>query len=154
MPLRTGTPIPELIGATEWVNGRANTAELIGSPVLIHFWAMSCHICHDNMPILQEWRERYAAQGLKVVAIHAPRQEDDTNIEAVHQAITEMGIEEPCAIDNMHSLVETFQSQYWPAYFLFDKEGALRSRAAGDAGIKLLEGTLTRLMEAEMATIA
>jgi thiol-disulfide isomerase/thioredoxin len=106
------------------------------------------------MPTIQEWRKKYAAQGLKVVAVHAPRQEDDTNIEAVHQAIQEMGIEEPCAIDNMHNLVDTFQNQYWPAYYLFDKEGALRSRAAGDAGIKLLEGTLTRLMEAELATIA
>lgn len=29
-------------------------------------------------------------------------------------------------------------------YFLFDREGALRSRSAGDAGLGLLEGALAR----------
>lgn len=153
MPLRTGTPLPELIGATEWVNGVATTADLIGKPVLIHFWATSCHLCHDNMPTVQEWRKKYEAQGLQLVAIHMPRQEEDMDVEAVKKAIVEMGIEEPCAIDNAHTLGETFQSQYWPAYFLFDKQGLLRSRAAGDAGVSLLAGTLARLMEADAVTV-
>lgn len=149
MPLRTGTPLPELLGATEWVNGVAHNADLLGKPVLVHFWAMSCHICHDNMPTIQEWRKKYEAQGLQLVAVHMPRQEEDMNVEQVKKAILEMGIEEPCAIDNAHTLGETFQNQYWPAYFLFDKEGLLRGRSAGDAGITLLAGTLNRLMTAE-----
>ncbi len=153
MPLRTGTPLPELDGATEWVNGEAHSAELVGSPTLVHFWAMSCHICHDNMSTIQRWRKEYAAQGLKVVGVHMPRQPEDTDVEKVKREIEALGIEEPCAIDNEHTIGERFQSQYWPAYFLFDKEGALRGRAAGDAGISLLEGSLKRVMEANAAPI-
>jgi len=142
--------MPELAGATEWVNGEATREDLIGSPTLIHFWATSCHICHDNMPTIQQWRHQYAANGLKVVAVHMPRQEEDTNVEAVKADIIALGIEEPCAIDNQHKLGEQFQNQYWPAYFLFDSEGNLRGRAAGDAGVSLLESALTRVMSSAL----
>ncbi len=154
MPLRTGTPLPELDGATEWVHGEAKRSELVGSPTLVHFWAISCHICHDNMPTIQRWRKEYADKGLKVVGVHMPRQQEDTNIEAVKHEIEALGIEEPCAIDNDHTLGERFQNQFWPAYFLFDAEGNLRGRAAGDAGISLLEGSLKRVMEAEATTVS
>jgi thiol-disulfide isomerase/thioredoxin len=147
MPLRIGTPLPELSGATEWVNGEVKREDLLGSPTLIHFWAISCHLCHDNMPTVAQWREQYGPQGLNVVAIHMPRQESDTNVEAVRADIAAMGITEPCAIDNEHTIGERFENQFWPAYFLFDAEGAMRSRTAGDAGLKMLEGALKRLME-------
>ena len=141
--------MPELTGATEWINGEVNTADLKGHPTLVHFWAKSCHICHENMPTVQQWRKEYADKGLKVVAIHMPRQEEDTDLEAVRADIAAMGIEEPCAIDNQHTIGETFQSQYWPAYFLFDRNGEMRSRAAGDAGTKMLETALQRVLETE-----
>jgi hypothetical protein len=106
------------------------------------------------MPVVQEWRKKYAAQGLKVVAVHMPRQEEDLDVEAIKREIAALGIEEPCAIDNNHAIGERFQSQYWPAYFLFDREGLLRGRAAGDAGIRLLESALVRVMESHAAPVA
>jgi len=121
--------MPELDGATEWVNGIATREALAGKPTLIHFWALSCHICHDNMPTVQRWRAQYADRGLQVVGVHMPRQQEDTDPGAVKAAIAEMGIVEPCAIDNNHLLGEAFQNQYWPAYFVFDATGELRGRA-------------------------
>ena len=59
MPLRLGSAMPELTGATEWLNGGVDAASLQGHPVLVHFWAVSCHICHDNMPAVQQWRKEY-----------------------------------------------------------------------------------------------
>lgn len=94
MPMRTGTPLPELNGATEWVNGEVTRESLLGSPTLIHFWAKSCHVCHDNMPTVEQWRENYADKGLKVVAIHMPREEADTDVEAVKADAVELGIQE------------------------------------------------------------
>jgi thiol-disulfide isomerase/thioredoxin len=146
MPMRTGTPLPELSGATEWINGPPpNREELIGSPILVHFWAVSCHICHENMPTVRRWRDEYGPKGLKVIALHMPRQEADTDMERVRQAVEEMNIVEPCGVDNLHAVAEAFQNEYVPAYFLFDRAGNLRSRAAGDAGTGLLEGAINRL---------
>ncbi len=141
--------MPELDGATEWINGEAKREDFAGSPTLAHFWAKSCHICHENMPKVQAWRKEYADRGLKVVAIHMPRQEEDTDVAAVKADLMTMGIEEPCAIDNQHTLGERFQTQHWPAYFLFDAAGNMKSRAAGDAGIGIIEAAIKRALDAE-----
>ncbi len=147
MPMRSGTPLPELAGAEEWINGEVTREELIGSPVLVHFWAVSCPICHENMPTVEAWREQYGTKGLKVVAIHMPRQEEDTNVDAVKADALEMKIGEPCAIDNQHEIGERFENTLWPAYYLFDAEGNMRSRAGGYAGLKIIEDKIHRIME-------
>ena len=149
MAMRTGTPLPELTGATEWINGEVESRDLIGSPTLVHIWAVSCPICHDNMPKVAEWREQYRAQGLKVVAIHMPRQGEDTNVEAVRADAALMGMSEPCAIDSSHTIGERFENTLWPAYFVFDAEGNLRGRAAGYAGMKMIETPLKRVLGVE-----
>ncbi len=146
MPMRTGTPLPELSGATEWINNSVIRTNLVGSPLLVHFWAISCHVCHDNMPTVAAWREQYAANGLKVVAVHMPRQPEDTDVERVRVDAASMGITEPLAVDNSHAVADAFQNEFVPAYFLFDAEGNLRSRAAGYTGLSMLEGALKRVL--------
>lgn len=147
MPLRLGSPMPELSGATEWLNGEPAQDDLRGSPVLVHFWAVSCHICHDNMPTVRKWRDEYGPRGLKLVAIHMPRQEDDMDVAKVREDVKALDVTEPCAIDNTHAMADAFQNKFMPAYFLFDREGNLKSRTAGDAGLAMLEGALARLFE-------
>ena len=154
MAMRTGTPLPELSGATEWINGEINSTDLIGSPTLVHIWAMSCPICHDNMPKVSEWREQYQDQGLKVLAIHMPRQEEDTNLKAVRADAALLGISEPCAIDSEHTIGDRFENTLWPAYFVFDVDGNLRGRAAGYAGLKMIEVPLKRVLGVEDAPSA
>ena len=149
MSLRLNTPMPDLSGATEWLNRRLDGASLAGQPALIYFWSVSCRICHDNMPRLAEWRSRYAPRGLRLVAVHVPRQEQDTDVDGVRAALKAFQIADPCAVDNRHALKTAFSAAYLPAYFLFDPEGRLRARAGGEAGPSLLEQPLHRLFERE-----
>jgi thiol-disulfide isomerase/thioredoxin len=144
MPLRLGTPLPSLTGATEWINGEPDWEALKGAPVLVHFWAVSCHICHDNMPTIGEWRDAYTPRGLRVIAIHLPREEADTDVARVRDEVKRMSVVEPCGVDNTVAVADAFDNRFVPAYFLFDREGALRSRSAGDAGLGLLKGALAR----------
>ncbi|HSV74899.1 MAG TPA: redoxin family protein [Chthonomonadales bacterium] len=146
MPMRVGTPLPALDGATGWINREPDQEALKGNVTLVHFWSVSCHICHDNQPCLRKWRDLYGPQGLRLVAIHMPRSESDTDVERVKQCVAEKGIDEPCAIDNMHALADRFENQhrFVPHYYLFDREGCLRSRAAGNAGLAMLEAALKR----------
>lgn len=139
--------MPSLDGATEWINGEPARESLRGSPVLVHFWAVSCHICHDNMPTVRKWREEYGPRGLKLVAVHMPRQEDDMDVAKVREDVQAMTITEPCGVDNTHAVADAFENKLMPAYYLFDREGTLRSRAAGDAGLAMVESALARQFE-------
>lgn len=150
MAMRIGTQMPALEGATEWFGGtQAHAeAEALGRPTLIHFWSASCGICKDNLPRVSQWRDEKRDQGLRVIAIHMPRYESDTDIEKVRELIDQFGIKEPVAVDNEHKLREAFQNDqgYVPAYYLFDAEGKLRSFAAGERGLDMLKSAIDRVL--------
>jgi thiol-disulfide isomerase/thioredoxin len=150
MPMRIGTAMPALEGATEWFGATQAHAEAEsrGRPTLIHFWSVSCGICKDNLPRVAEWRDERKEQGLRVIAVHMPRYESDSDVETVREAIATNNISEPCAVDNEHKLRDAFQNDqgYVPAYYLFDAEGKLRSFAAGERGLDLLKATLDRVL--------
>lgn len=152
MPMRIGTEMPSLDGATEWFGATQARAEneIKGRPTLVHFWSVSCGICKENMPRVAEWREQRGGDGLRVIAIHMPRYEADTDVEEVRAAISKFDITEPCAIDNDHKLREAFKNEqgYVPAYYLFDAEGKLKSFAAGERGLDMLASALERVLAA------
>jgi thiol-disulfide isomerase/thioredoxin len=147
MPLHLHTLLPPLDGVTEWVNERPDFDSDENSPLLVYFWAMSCHICQHNLPKLQSWRETYVPEGLRMIAIHCPRMKTDTNVEKVKTEIVKHGIVEPCGIDNKHKVRKAFDNDLWPAYFLFDEKGELKRRAAGNTGLSLLEPVLEKMFE-------
>lgn len=140
--------MPTLSGATLWINRTVSQEDLLGKPVLFQFWAISCPVCKLNMPKLQHFVDSYQAQGLQLVSVHAPRGEADTNVEKVKSAIAEMMLVGPCAIDNEHTISNSFQTGgIWPCYLLFDARGKLCSRAAGVTGIRMAQNSLKRLLE-------
>lgn len=147
MSLPIGTPMPSLADATEWLNGEAISNIHQGQSIVVQFWAISCPICKMNIPALQNFEETYAVHGLRLVSVHMPRMEADTDVAKVQAAMEEMGLTGPCAIDNAHALGDRFQTGgVWPCYFLFDAEGRLRSRAAGVLGLKMAENSLKRML--------
>lgn len=155
MPLRIGTEMPSFDGATEWFNATGGRAaeEAKGHVTLVHFWSQSCGICKDNLPRIAEWRDTRAEEGLRVIAVHMPRYESDTDVEAVRDAVTTHNITEPCAVDNEHRLRDAFHNEqgYVPAYYLFDAEGKLRGFAAGERGLSMISAALERALKAASA---
>ena len=155
MPMRIGDARPSFEGATEWLNELQETADdyVHGRPTLVYFWATSCGICKENMPKLLELKNRYHAAGLRTVAIHMPRYEADTDIEKIKATIAEHCIDDVCAIDNEHKLKDAFlNEQGWvPVYYLFDAEGKLKTRAAGEFGISVLETALEKMFRPHVA---
>lgn len=155
MPMRIGDMIPTFEGATEWLNELQETADdyVKGAPTLVYFWATSCGICKENMPKLQELKAKYKNRGLRTVAIHMPRYAADTDLGKVKADIAAHSIDDVCAVDNRHKLKEAFlNEQGWvPVYYLFDAEGKLKSRAAGEFGIGVLTGALEKMFPAQEA---
>jgi thiol-disulfide isomerase/thioredoxin len=147
LPLRTGSDLPSFEGV-QWVDGVAATPErLAGKPVLVHFWSISCSICHDVAAEVARWHEIYGPRGLEVVSIHQPRGPQELDAEAVAaDAKGPMAITWPCAIDNEHAVVARFSNQFVPAYYVFDEHHKLVHRQAGDRGFERLHDKLGALL--------
>jgi thiol-disulfide isomerase/thioredoxin len=140
MPMKIGDTIPTFAGATGWLNELQETADdyVKGAPTLVYFWATSCGICKDNMPKLAELKSKFKPQGL----------------ETGKATIEKHSIDDVCAIDNQHKLKDAFlNEQGWvPVYYLFDPEGKLKSRAAGEFGIGVISGALEKMFASQSVT--
>ncbi|EST53597.1 thiol-disulfide oxidoreductase [Brevibacillus panacihumi W25] len=147
--MRLREELPDFPGITEWVNGQVTKADLQGSPVLVHFWSVSCYMCKESLPNINEWRDKYAANGLKVIGVHMPRSEKDTDIEAIKATIAEYELTHPVAIDNEMKTVDAFQNEYVPAFYLFDENLQLRHFQAGEKGLNLVKKRLFRILGIE-----
>jgi thiol-disulfide isomerase/thioredoxin len=148
---KTGTPMPSLEGATEWFNatGARAAEEAKGHPTLVYFWSAGCDTCIDSIARVAAWRDTH--EELRVIAIHTPHDEEDTDTERVREAVALNNIEEPCAVDNEHKLREAFQlgsSDELPAYYLYDGEGKLSSYAAGEHALNVTGAALESLLAA------
>lgn len=155
MPMKIGDAMPALDGATAWFNGsQEDTLEQIkGNPTLVHFWAVSCGICKTKMPQLHELTQKYEPLGLKVISVHMPRYEADTDLDTVDQAMKDNDITEPTAVDSLHKLKDAFlNEQGWvPVYYLFDADGKLKTRAAGEYGVGVLQTALDKMFASHAA---
>ncbi|PIC81532.1 thiol-disulfide oxidoreductase [Sporosarcina sp. P18a] len=139
--------MPELQGATTWLNGETSKSELVGEkPTLIHFWSVSCHMCKEAMPDVNNFRDRYKEE-LNVVAVHMPRSEDDVDLEQIKEVAAEHDITQPIFVDSELKLNDAFENQYVPAYYVFDKDGQLRHFQAGGSGMKMLEKRVNRVLD-------
>ncbi|MFC0190296.1 TlpA family protein disulfide reductase [Fictibacillus aquaticus] len=147
--MRLRDEMPEFKGAAEWINGEVTKSDLVGDkPTLIHFWSVSCGLCKEAMPNINQFRDDYKDE-LNVVAVHMPRSESDLDIEAVKATALEHDITQPIFVDNEHTLTDAFENQYVPAYYVFDAEGKLRHFQAGGDGMKMLTKRVNRVLGKE-----
>lgn len=145
--MKLRSPIPELTGATLWLNKEVSRSDLIGEkPTLFHFWSVSCQLCDETMEDVQTILDQYKER-LNVVSVHMPLTENDTDLTNIEQAASKLGISQPIYIDNDLKLSNEFENQYVPAYYIFDQSGVLRHYQAGNSGLKILQNRLDYLLD-------
>jgi thiol-disulfide isomerase/thioredoxin len=147
--MRLRSDMPELTGATEWINGEVSKSDLVGDkPTLIHFWSVSCGLCKEAMPSINQFRDDYKDE-LNVIAVHMPRSEKDLDLAQIKEVAAEHDITQPIFVDNDHALTDAFENEYVPAYYVFDAEGKLRHYQAGGDGMKMLTKRVNRVLGKE-----
>lgn len=152
MALRMRSPLPSLDGVDTWIGEAPTRESLAGKAVLVHFWSISCYICHDVAKQVAEWRDRFGPQGLEVIAIHQPRGPEELDVEKVTaDALGAMELTQACAIDSEHVLVDRFQNQFVPAYYVFNRNHELRHFQAGDKGYDRVVTAIERVLDDEAA---
>ncbi|MDD4963796.1 MAG: cytochrome c biogenesis protein DipZ [Gallionella sp.] len=140
--------MPPLAGANQWLNSPALSSEsLRGKVVLVDFWTYSCINCLRTLPYLKAWHEKYRAQGLVIIGVHTPEFAFEKDPQQVTQALQDLGISYPVAMDNQFAVWNAFHNQYWPAHYLIDAQGNIRHRHAGEGAYQETEQMIQTLLK-------
>jgi hypothetical protein len=126
----------------------------IGRPVLVEFW----DFCRPNslrtLPYVKAWHERYAADGLRVISVHAPGFPPSRDEHAVREAVARLGIEHPVCIDGELRLWGLYDNEGWPARYLFNQQGRLHEFHFGEGAYEETELAIQELLGLDREPLA
>jgi thiol-disulfide isomerase/thioredoxin len=139
--------MPSLGGATAWLNSPPLTAaDLRGKVVLINFWTYTCINWLRTLPYVRAWSEKYREHGVVVIGVHTPEFPFEHDLENVRRAARDMRVSYPIAIDNDYAIWDAFDNHYWPALYLVDAQGRIRSHHFGEGAYEQSEMMIQQLL--------
>jgi len=139
--------LPSFDGATGWLNSPPLTpADLHGKVVVVNFWTYTCINWLRQLPYVRAWADRYADRGLVVVGVHTPEFGFERNVNNVTQAVRDMRIGYPVAIDSDYAIWGAFDNHFWPALYAADVGGLLRYHHFGEGEYQRTEMVIQQLL--------
>jgi thiol-disulfide isomerase/thioredoxin len=146
MSVATGIPAPEIISPT-WLNSEPLKLETLrGKVVMVEFWTFGCWNCRNIEPYVKEWHDKYAKQGLVVIAVHSPEFKYEYDVEKVKEYIQEHHIPYAVPIDNEFLNWRQYRNRYWPTLYLIDKRGNIQYTKIGEGSYEETEKTIQQLL--------
>lgn len=135
------------VRAEGWLNtAPLSPADLHGRVVLYEFWTFGCVNCRNVQPYVKAWHDRYAEDGLVVVAVHTPEFAHEADPAAVRQYVEENGLTHPVALDPRGTVWRDFGNRYWPQFYLHDRNGDRRVVKIGEGGYDTTENAIRALL--------
>jgi thiol-disulfide isomerase/thioredoxin len=142
-----GTPMPELSGAIGWLSSPALSRQsLRGNVVLVDFWTYTCINSLRPLPYVKAWAAKYKSDGLVVIGAHTPEFSFEKEQVNVQNAVNDLKISYPVAIDSNYAIWNAFSNDYWPAQYLIDANGRVRYRHFGEGDYVEIERAIKRLL--------
>jgi len=145
--LRDLGPAPDFTGATAWINTQPLTREdLRGKTVLVDFWTYSCINCLRALPYVRAWEPKYRDHGLVVIGVHSPEFAFERDERNVRQAVRDLSVVYPVAMDNNFAIWRAFHNRFWPQHYLIDAEGRIRYVHSGEGEYENTEHAIQALL--------
>jgi hypothetical protein len=141
------SPLPAFDGATGWLNSEPLTPDgLRGRVVLVDFWTYTCINWLRTLGYVRALADYYEEHGLVVVGVHTPEFPFERDIDNVRQAVQDLDVRYPVAIDSDYGVWRAFSNQYWPAVYIADAEGKIRHHQFGEGGYEECERVVQQLL--------
>jgi thiol-disulfide isomerase/thioredoxin len=133
---KVGQPVPDFQLSS--LDGRlVSLADFKGRPLVINFWATWCAPCKAEMPLIEQYYDRYAPE-LAVVGINSG---EGRALAQKFVAENEIGF--PILLDEGGGAAATYLVRGFPATFFIDASGVLQSAHIG----QLHEENLTQYLK-------
>ena len=121
-----------------------------GRPVLLEFFDVCRPASLRTLPYLQAWHERYEADGLRVICVHAPgfapgRDEDVVAGGGARGWASSIR----CCSTPTCCCGGIYENRGWPARYLFDRELRLFEVHFGEGGYRETEAAIQELLGVE-----
>ena len=146
-------PMPDLGGAIGWLNSAPlSPKSLRGKVVLVDFWTYTCINSLRPVPYVKAWAAKYKDAGLVVIGVHTPEFSFEHEPKNVENAVRDLKITYPVAIDSNASIWQAFNNQYWPAQYLVDAQGRIRYHHFGEDEYGDIERVIQELLKENGAT--
>jgi hypothetical protein len=143
--IRTEGRMPEIDGATGWINTTPlEASQLRGKVVVVEFWTYSCINWRRQLPYVRAWAERYP--DLVVLGVHTPEFGFEHATDRVQRAVRAMQIPYPIAIDSNYAIWDAFHNMYWPALYFVDAKGRIRHHQFGEGDYETSEMVVRQLL--------
>lgn len=118
---------------SEWLNSAPlTTNDLLGKVTLIDFWTFDCWNCYRSFPWLHGVEAKYKDKGFQIIGIHSPEFSHEKIHSNIKAKIKEFKITNPVMVDNDMAFWRAMNNRYWPAYYLVDKKGKVRTHFIGE----------------------
>jgi hypothetical protein len=148
-------PAPPFPRDLTWINvAPLRMDKQRGRPVLVEFWDFCRVNSLRTLPYVKAWHERYAADGLRVVAVHAGGFPPARATENVVAAVARLAIEHPVVVDERLEIWDFYGNEGWPARYLWDRQGALYSIHYGEGAYQETEREIQALLGVERELLA
>jgi cytochrome c biogenesis protein CcdA/thiol-disulfide isomerase/thioredoxin len=146
-------PMPDLGGAVAWLNSPPlDRKSLRGKVVVIDFWTYSCINCLRALPYVEGWYAKYKDASLVVIGVHTPEFAFEKERANVEQAVRDLRISYPVAIDSDYKIWQAFRNEYWPAHYFIDGKGRIRHHHFGEGEYDESERVIQELLKENGAT--
>ena len=77
-------------------------------------------------------KEKYKAAGLRVISVHTPEFDFEKDRKRVEKSVARYRLDQPVYLDNDYAYWNALGNRYWPAFYLVDKAGNMRTRSVGE----------------------
>jgi len=145
--------MPNLDGAIGWLNSTPlSSKSLRGKVVLVNFWTYTCINSLRPLPYVKNWASKYHDAGFVVIGVHTPEFSFEREPMNVENAVRDLNVVFPVAIDSKYRIWQSFSNQAWPAQYLVDAKGRIRYHHFGEGDYGEIERVIQELLKENGAT--
>lgn len=118
-------------------------SDMLGSPLVINFWASWCLPCYDEAPVLQAFWEEYQSTDVRFIGVQT---QDRDRLDEGRAFLSQFGLTFPNGIDNSSSISVDWALYGVPETYFIDRSGVIVERHIGPVTADVMAKNLEAIL--------